>query len=201
MTETRAGRISASRLEAFSDGVLAIIITIMVLELRPPEEPAFHALRAMLPVFLAYALSFVMVAIYWNNHHHLLRATESISGAVMWANMHLLFWLSLVPFCTGWMGENHFAPHTVALYGVVLLMAAIAYYILQSLIIRAQGPGSLLRKAVGGDWKGKLSPVLYLAAVALAFKAPWASLGIYALVALTWLIPDRRIERVLGAGG
>jgi uncharacterized membrane protein len=190
-----------ARVEAFSDGVIAILITIMVLELKVPHGETVDTLVPLWPVFLSYLLSFVYLGIYWNNHHHMLHVTERVTGAILWANLHLLFWLSLVPFCTGWMGENHFAPHTVALYGVVLLMAAIAYYILQSLIIRAQGPGSLLRKAVGGDWKGKLSPVLYLAAVALAFKAPWASLGIYALVALTWLIPDRRIERVLGAGG
>lgn len=188
-----------ARVEAFSDGVIAILITIMVLELKVPHGETVDTLVPLWPVFLSYLLSFVYLGIYWNNHHHMLHVTERVTGAILWANLHLLFWLSLVPFCTGWMGENHFAPHTVALYGVVLLMAAIAYYILQSLIIRAQGPGSLLRKAVGGDWKGKLSPVLYLAAVALAFKAPWASLGIYALVALTWLIPDRRIERVLGA--
>ena len=187
-----------ARVEAFSDGVIAILITIMVLELKVPHGETVDTLVPLWPVFLSYLLSFVYLGIYWNNHHHMLHVTERVTGAILWANLHLLFWLSLVPFCTGWMGENHFAPHTVALYGVVLLMAAIAYYILQSLIIRAQGPGSLLRKAVGGDWKGKLSPVLYLAAVALAFKAPWASLGIYALVALTWLIPDRRIERVLG---
>ncbi|HEU4569134.1 MAG TPA: TMEM175 family protein [Gemmatimonadales bacterium] len=187
-----------ARVEAFSDGVIAILITIMVLELKVPHGETVDTLVPLWPVFLSYLLSFVYLGIYWNNHHHMLHVTERVTGAILWANLHLLLWLSLVPFCTGWMGENHFAPHTVALYGVVLLMAAIAYYILQSLIIRAQGPGSLLRKAVGGDWKGKLSPVLYLAAVALAFKAPWASLGIYALVALTWLIPDRRIERVLG---
>ena len=187
-----------TRLEAFSDGVLAIIITIMVLELKVPHGADFGTLAPLWPVFLGYVLSFVYIGIYWNNHHHLLHTCERTTGGILWANMHLLFWLSLVPFVTGWMGENHFAPHTVALYGVVLLAAALAYYILQLVIIRAQGPGSLLKKALGDDRKGKISPLLYVVAVALAFPLPAAALTIYALVAAIWLIPDQRIERVLG---
>ena len=187
-----------TRLEAFSDGVLAIIITIMVLELKVPHGADFGTLAPLWPVFLGYVLSFIYIGIYWNNHHHLLHTCERTTGGILWANMHLLFWLSLVPFVTGWMGENHFAPHTVALYGVVLLAAALAYYILQLVIIRAQGPGSLLKKALGDDRKGKISPLLYVVAVALAFPLPAAALTIYALVAAIWLIPDQRIERVLG---
>ena len=188
-----------TRLEAFSDGVLAILITIMVLELKVPHGTDFATLAGLWPVFLSYVLSFIYIGIYWNNHHHMMHTCQGITGGILWANMHLLFWLSLVPFCTGWMGENHFAPHTVALYGVVLLMAAIAYYILQSLIIASQGPGSLLGKAVGGDWKGRISPLVYLAAIVAAFPLPALSLTLYAVVALVWLIPDTRIERVLGA--
>jgi uncharacterized membrane protein len=185
------------RLEAFSDGVIAIIITIMVLELKVPHGEGLDTLVPLIPVFLSYVLSFVYIGIYWNNHHHMLHATHKVTGPVLWANLHLLFWLSLVPFATGWMGENHFAAAPAALYGVVMLMAAIAYWILQQTIIAAEGPDSLLKKAVKGDWKGKLSPVIYLAAIPGAFWSPWISLGLYVLVALIWLVPDRRIERVL----
>jgi uncharacterized membrane protein len=186
-----------SRFEAFSDGVIAIIITIMVLELKVPHGEDFAALRPLLPVFLSYVLSFVYLGIYWNNHHHMLHTVREVSGPMLWANLHLLFWLSLVPFATGWMGENHFSPVAAALYGVVMLMSAIAYYILQLLIIKAQGPDSILKKAIGGDWKGKVSPFFYAIAIPAAFWATWISLGIYVLVALIWLIPDRRIEGVL----
>ena len=188
-----------NRLEAFSDGVLAIIITIMVLELRVPHGGSIKALVPLYPVFLSYVLSFVYLAIYWNNHHHMLHTCRKVTGSILWANLHLLFWLSLIPFTTGWMGENHFDSAPAAVYGVVLLMAAIAYRILQQLIIASQGPDSLLKKAVGGDWKGKLSPVLYAMAVALAFLWQWFSIGLYVLVALIWLVPDRRIERVVKA--
>jgi uncharacterized membrane protein len=187
------------RLEAFSDGVVAILITIMVLELKVPHGTGFAVLRPLLPVLLSYVLSFAYLAIYWNNHHHMLHTVHRVTGPILWANMHLLFWLSLVPFTTGWMGENHFAAAPAALYGVVLLMAAIAYFVLQQLIIRSQGPESILRRAVGGDWKGKASPILYALAIALAFRSHWISQAIYVFVALIWLIPDRRIERVLAA--
>jgi uncharacterized membrane protein len=186
-----------NRLEAFSDGVLAIIITIMVLELKVPHGVELAALKPLLPVLLSYILSFLYVGIYWNNHHHLLHSTKHVNGSILWANLHLLFWLSLFPFTTGWIGENHIAPTPTAIYGVVLLMAAIAYYILQRAIIFQQGPDSLLAAAVGRDWKGKLSPVLYFMAILLAFVSPWISNGLYVFVALLWLIPDRRIERVL----
>ena len=186
-----------NRLEAFSDGVLAIIITIMVLELKVPHATELAELKPLLPVFLSYVLSFVYVGIYWNNHHHMFHSTRHVTGGILWANLHLLFWLSLFPFTTGWMGENHFAPTPTALYGLVLLMAAIAYYILQRTIIRQQGPNSLLAKAVGKDRKGKLSPVCYLAAIPLAFVSPWIAGGLYMFVAIIWLVPDRRIERVL----
>jgi uncharacterized membrane protein len=186
-----------NRLEAFSDGVIAILITIMVLELKVPHGEGFGTLRPLLPVFLSYVLSFVYLGIYWNNHHHMLHTIHRVTGPMLWANLHLLFWLSLVPFATGWLGENHFAAVPTALYGVVLLMAAIAYYILQTLIIASQGPDSILRQAVGGDWKGKLSPVLYVVAIAAASWWRWVALGLYVLVALIWLVPDRRIERVL----
>ncbi len=186
-----------NRLEAFSDGVIAIIITIMVLELKVPHGEDFATLAPLLPVFLCYVLSFAYVAIYWNNHHHMLHTLHKVNGPILWTNLHLLFWLSLFPFTTGWMGENHFAPGPTALYGVVLLMAAVAYYILQSLIIESQGEGSILKRAVKGDWKGKLSPALYLLAICAAFVSPWLSLGIYASVAVIWFVPDRRIERVL----
>ena len=191
---------NTTRLEAFSDGVIAIIITIMVLELKVPHETDLAALRPLLPVFLTYLLSFIYVGIYWNNHHHMLHTTERVNGAVLWANLHLLFWLSLVPFVTGWMGENHFAAVPTAIYGVVLLGAALAYFLLQSVIIRSQGPGSRLARAVGGDWKGKLSPVLYAAAIALAFVHQALADLLYVAVALIWLVPDRRIERSLEGG-
>jgi uncharacterized membrane protein len=188
-------RMPKGRLEAFSDGVIAIIITIMVLELRVPHGESFAALAPLAPVFVSYVLSFVYVGIYWNNHHHMLHATTHVNGRVLWANLHLLFWLSLFPFTTGWMGENHFAPAPTALYGVVLLMAAIAYRLLQQQIIAADGPASPLAKAIGFDWKGKLSPVLYLMAIGVAFVAAWLAQALYAAVALMWLVPDRRIER------
>jgi len=184
-----------NRLEAFSDGVLAIIITIMVLELKVPHGVELQSLQPLLPVFLSYVLSFIYVGIYWNNHHHLFHATKEVSGGILWANLHLLFWLSLFPFTTGWIGENHLAPMPTAVYGVVLLMAAIAYYVLQCAIIAQQGRDSLLASAVGRDWKGKISPALYLCAIPLAFVTPWIASGLYIVVALLWLIPDRRIER------
>ncbi len=186
-----------NRLEAFSDGVIAIIITIMVLELRPPPAVELADLKPMLPVFLSYVLSFIYVGIYWNNHHHMFHSTKKVTGGILWANLHLLFWLSLFPFTTAWVGENHLAPMPTAVYGFVLLMAAIAYFILQRAIIRQQGRNSLLAAAIGKDWKGKLSPVLYLAAIPLAFVSPWISSGLYVFVALMWLVPDRRIERML----
>src|SRR5688572_4455119 len=185
------------RLEAFSDGVIAIIITIMVLELKVPHGDTLHDLSPLLPVFLSYVLSFLYVGIYWNNHHHMLHACSTVSGTVLWANLHLLFWLSLFPFATAWMGENHFAALPTAIYGVVLLMAAIAYYVLQLALIRVQGRDSILKKAVGRDWKGKLSPVLYVTAILATFISPWISQAIFVTVALMWLIPDRRIENVL----
>ena len=188
-----------SRFEAFSDGVIAILITIMVLELKVPHGESFGTLVPLIPVFFSYVLSFVYLGIYWNNHHHMLHTVHKVTGPMLWANLHLLFWLSLVPFVTGWMGENHFAAAPSALYGIVLLMAAIAYYILQQLIIASQGPDSLLKKAVGGDWKGKVSPLLYMIAIPMAFWSKWVSLGIYVLVALIWLVPDRRIEKALSA--
>ena len=193
------------RLEAFSDGVIAIIITIMVLELKVPAGHTLGDLLPLAPVLLGYVLSFAYVGIYWNNHHHMLFTSHRVSGAVLWANLHLLFWLSLFPFTTAWMGESYLAvPPTVA-YGVVLLMAAIAYWILQRTLIAADGAGSVLRQAIGSDWKGKLSPVLYVTGIALAFWRPWAAQLLYALTALLWLIPDRRIEgaihRAAGEGG
>lgn len=186
-----------SRFEAFSDGVIAIIITIMVLEMKVPHGETGEALVPLLPVFLSYVLSFVYVGIYWNNHHHLLHTVHKVTGSMLWANLHLLFWLSLFPFATGWMGENHFAAIPTALYGFVLLMAAIAYWILLKLIIASHGEHSLLKKALGRDWKGNISPVLYAVAIPVAFWSRWISLGIYVLVALAWLVPDRRIERAL----
>jgi len=186
-----------NRLEAFSDGVLAIIITIMVLGLSVPHGSDITVLKPLLPIFLTYALSFIYLGIYWNNHHHLIKAVHKVNGAMMWANLHLLFWLSLFPFVTGWMGENHFMPVPTALYGVVMLLAAIAYYILQSIIIAAQGRDSKLAAAIGRDFKGKLSPGLYAIAIVAAFFEPWISCCLYVLVALMWLIPDRRIERVV----
>ncbi len=185
------------RLEAFSDGVLAIIITIMVLELKVPHGETLIALKPLVPVFLSYVLSFIYIGIYWNNHHHMLHVVQRVTGAVMWANLHLLFWLSLLPFVTGWMGENHFSSITIVCYGVVLLMSAVAFYILQRAIIADQGDDSLLARAVGRDLKGKLSPLVYLLAITLALlDVPMAGL-LYVLVALIWLVPDRRIERVL----
>ena len=185
------------RLEAFSDGVIAVIITIMVLEMKVPHGEATDALSPLIPVFLTYVLSFVYIGIYWNNHHHMMHTCQSVTGPMLWANLHLLFWLSLVPFATGWMGENHFTAAPTALYGAVLLMAGIAYYILQQVIIASQGPDSILKKAVGGDWKGRFSPVLYAVAILAAFRWQWISLSLYVTVALIWLIPDRRIENVL----
>jgi len=188
------------RLEAFSDGVLAIIITIMVLELKAPHGGDLASLRPMLPTFLGYVLSFAYVGIYWNNHHHMFQAVTQVGGAVLWANLHLLFWLSLLPFVTDWMGASRFAAMPTALYGGVLLMSALAYWILQGVIIRRQGPGSLLARAVGRDWKGKLSPVLYAVAIASAFASVTISQVLYVGVALLWLVPDRRIECVLAEG-
>jgi uncharacterized membrane protein len=187
-----------SRLEAFSDGVIAILITIMVLEMKVPSGERLEALAPVVPVFLSYVLSYVYLGIYWNNHHHMLHTLQRVTGPILWANLHLLFWLSLVPFATGWMGSNHFAAAPTALYGGVLLMAAIAYYVLERLIIAAQGPDSLLRRAVGRDLKGKASPLLYLVAIPTAFWSSPAAQGLYVLVALLWLVPDRRIERALG---
>jgi uncharacterized membrane protein len=190
------------RLEAFSDGVLAIIITIMVLELRVPHGTDFGVLRPLAPVLASYVLSFVYVGIYWNNHHHLLHLTEQVDGRVLWANLHLLFWLSLVPFVTGWMGENHFASLPTAAYGIVLLMAALAYTILLWSILANEGPASPLAKAVGADKKGKLSLLLYAAAIPLALKFhPWLAQALYTAVALIWLVPDRRITRVVASTG
>ncbi len=188
---------SSGRLEAFSDGVIAIIITIMVLEIKVPHGDSLSDLSPLVPVFLSYVLSFAYVGIYWNNHHHMLQTCETVTGGMLWANLHLLFWLSLFPFATGWMGENHFTPLPTALYGVVLLMAAIAYYLLQQTIISAQGPGSLLKRAVGRDWKGRLSPVLYIVAILTTFASPLTAEAIYVAAALIWFIPDRRIEHVL----
>jgi uncharacterized membrane protein len=186
-----------NRLEAFSDGVLAIIITIMVLELKVPHQSDLTALTPLVPVFLTYLLSFLYVGIYWNNHHHLLKACRKVTAPMMWANLHLLFWLSLFPFVTGWMGENHFATTPTALYGVVLLLAAIAYYILQWQVVAAAGCESTLAVAIGRDLKGKVSPALYAVAIAVTFFQPWIAGAIYVFVALLWLIPDRRIEQAL----
>jgi uncharacterized membrane protein len=185
------------RLEAFSDGVIAILITIMVLELKVPHGGGLDAIAPLYPVFLSYVLSFIYLGIYWNNHHHMLHTSRRVNGPILWANLHLLFWLSLVPFATGWMGENHFAPVPAALYGFVLLMAGVAYWLLEQMIIASQGNDSLLKKAVGSDWKGKLSIVVYALAMALAFWSSWIAIGLYVLVAAVWLVPDRRIERVL----
>ncbi|MBB4636856.1 TMEM175 family protein [Longimicrobium terrae] len=185
------------RLEAFSDGVLAIILTIMVLQLKVPHDASLSGLTPLIPVFLSYVLSFVYVGIYWNNHHHMLHVTEHVDGAILWANLHLLFWLSLIPFVTGWMGENHFASAPAAVYGFVMLMAAIAYWLLQRVIIRREGHDSLLARATARDLKGKLSPVLYLIAIPMAFVQPAIAGALYVVVALVWLIPDSRIERAL----
>ena len=185
---------SKGRLEAFSDGVIAIIITIMVLELKVPHGGTLEALRPVLPVLLTYALSFVFIGIYWNNHHHLLHATTRINGLTLWANLHLLFWLSLVPFVTAWMGENHFEPLTVALYGAVQLFASIAYFVLFKTIVAAEGADSKLGAMIGDDVKGKISTLIYAAAIPFAFVRFWIALGLYIFVALMWLVPDRRIE-------
>ncbi|MEO8561035.1 MAG: TMEM175 family protein [bacterium] len=185
------------RLEAFSDGVIAILITIMVLELRVPHGDTLDALRPLFPVLMSYLLSFVYLGIYWSNHHHMLHVTRQVDGAILWANLHLLFWLSLVPFVTGWMGENHFASLPTAMYGVVLLMAAIAYYILARVIVAREGPDSVLARALGEDWKGRLSPVASLIAIPAAFVHPGIAGALYVGVALMWLVPDRRIERMI----
>ena len=190
---------TTQRLEAFSDAVIAIIITIMVLEMKVPEGADWAALTPLLPVFLSYIMSFAYLAIYWNNHHHMLHVTERANGAILWANMHLLFWLSMIPFVTGWMGENEFASLPAAVYGGVLLMAAIAYLVLQNAIIKQEGEGSRLKKMVGKDVKGKLSATAYVVAIPLAFVSQWISIGIYVAVALVWLVPDRRIETKLSA--
>jgi uncharacterized membrane protein len=197
VAEQRA--MNTTRLEAFSDGVLAIIITIMVLELRVPHGTEWSSLAPLWPVFLSYLLSFVYIGIYWNNHHHMLHVTEQVNGAILWANLHLLFWLSLVPFVTAWMGENHFAPVPTAMYAVLMLAAALAYLVLQRTIIRSQGPQSVPATAVGGDKKGKISAILYLVSIPAAFISPKISGALFAAVALIWLLPDKRIERVLAA--
>lgn len=196
MSENRT-KMSKGRLEAFSDGVLAIIITIMVLEMKIPHGFEFATLKPLIPVFLSYVLSFIYIGIYWNNHHHLLQAAQHVSGGILWANLHLLFWLSLIPFVTGWMGENHFTTAPTALYGVVLLMSAIAYWILQRTILAKHGKNSVLAKALGRDIKGKISPILYTTAIIASFYEEWIAGVIYVLVAFMWLIPDSRIEKTL----
>lgn len=187
------------RLEAFSDGVLAIAITIMVLDLKVPHSTHFSDLDELIPVFVSYALSFIYIGIYWTNHHHMLHTIKKVTGGILWANLHLLFWLSLIPFSTGWMGENNFADSTAALYGVVLLLSALSYWILQQTIIRSQGSNSILKRAVGRDQRGRFSIIAYLVAIVLAYQVEWISLGIYIVVALMWLIPDKRIERALNS--
>jgi uncharacterized membrane protein len=189
----------SNRLEAFSDGVLAIIITIMVLELKVPHGTDWAVLQPLLPILLTYVLSFIYVGIYWNNHHHLFKACESVNGAILWANLHLLFWLSMFPLVTGWMGENHFAPLPTAAYGFVLLMAAFAYYLLERAIIRQQGPESLIAKALGAGWKEAISTVCYLAAIPLVLASPWFSDGLFVFVASLWVVPDRRLEEAITA--
>jgi len=186
-----------NRLEAFSDGVFAIIITIMVLELKVPHGTEFSSLKPLIPIFFSYVLSFIYLGIYWNNHHHMMHTVKKVSGSVLWANLHLLFWLSLIPFVTGWMGENNFAATPLALYGINLLMAAIAYYVLQTMILRIHGRDSILAKAIGRDLKGKMSPILYIIAILSTFVNDWIAGAIYVLVALIWLIPDKRIEKTL----
>jgi uncharacterized membrane protein len=192
---------STGRMEAFSDGVIAILITVMVLELPIPHGTTWAALREALPVLLSYVLSFVYLGIYWNNHHHMLHATDRVSGLMLWANLHLLFWLSLIPFTTAWLGENSFAATPAAAYGLVLLAAALAYYALQRVIIRDQGSASLVARAVGRDYKGKLSPVAYALGVGLSFVSQWLAMAVYTLVALMWLVPDRRMERTVAGRG
>lgn len=189
------------RLAAFSDGVIAVIITIMVLDLKIPHDPSLNALKAVFPTFVSYILSFIYIAIYWNNHHHFFHLVTRVNGAILWANMHLLFWLSLIPFATGWLGENDTASWPAAIYGVALLMPAIAWYGLQTVIIRTQGPGSALAQALGPDLKGKISPLLYLTGIGLAFAYVWLADAIYALVALMWIIPDRRVEDAISRAG
>jgi len=192
---------SKTRMAAFSDGVLAIIITIMVLELKVPHGVELADLRPLIPRFLSYALSFIYLGIYWTNHHHMLYVTHGVNGAILWANLHLLFWLSLVPFVTGWMGESHLAPAPTAAYGVILLLAAIAYLLLQRAIIRQEGPDSTLAVAIGRDRKGKFSPLIYAIAIPVAFLRPWMAAALYVLGALIWLVPDRRIERRISHAG
>lgn len=186
---------NTNRLEAFSDGVIAVIITIMVLEMKPPHGTSVQALRPVVPVFLSYILSFINVGIYWNNHHHLFHASQRVNGATLWANLHLLFWLSVIPFTTAWMDENHFQPWPVAVYGIDLLMAGVAYFILTQALLHLHGRGSTLAASIGNDTKGKLSVAIYAAAIPLAFVRPWIAGACYVIVAVMWLIPDRRIER------
>ena len=188
---------TTTRAEAFSDGVIAIIITIMVLELHVPHEPTVAALKPLIPTLLSYLMSFVFIGIYWNNHHHLLHVAEHVNGAVLWANLHLLFWLSLVPFVTAWMGQNHFAQVPVALYGVVLLLSAVAYYFLARSLLSLHGPTSLIARALGNDFKGKISVIINLIAIPLAFVSSWLACALYGVVALIWLVPDRRIEKTI----
>lgn len=187
-----------SRLEAFSDGVLAIILTIMVLEIKVPEGADTVSLQKLFPVFISYVLSFIYIGIYWNNHHHMLHSMTKVNGKILWANLHLLFWLSLVPLATRWVGENHFAKLPMALYGFILLMAGVAYYILQTIIVKSQGQNSLLKKAIGKDFKGNASPILYIMGIVFSFFSEWLAGAVYILVALMWLVPDKRIERTLG---
>ena len=186
---------TTSRMEAFSDGVIAIIITIMVLELRPPHDTSFKSLAPLFPILLSYVMSFIYIGIYWNNHHHLLQAAQHVNGAALWGNLHLLFWLSLIPFATAWMGENHFAQRPVVLYGLLLLCAALSYTLLVRILLKLHGPKSLLANALGSDFKGHISLVLYLISIPLAFVRPWLACAGYGLVAIIWLVPDRRIER------
>jgi TMEM175 potassium channel family protein len=186
-----------TRMETFFDAVIAIIITIMVLELKVPHGESIATLSPLIPRLFSYVLSFVYLGIYWNNHHHMMHVCDRVTGSMLWANLHLIFWLSLIPFTTGWMGENHFAKLPAATYGAVLFMSGVAYLILQQRIIASQGEDSILKKAVGSDWKGKLSALLYVAAILLAFLSSWLSVGIYVFVALMWVIPDKRIERIL----
>ncbi|WP_254978408.1 TMEM175 family protein [Cyanobium sp. ATX 6A2] len=195
--QRRSPQMPKGRLEAFSDGVMAIIITIMVLELKAPNQPDLAAMRALIPAFLSYVLSFVYVGIYWNNHHHLFQVVKHVNGSTLWANLHLLFWLSLFPFATAWIGENHFAALPVAFYGMVLLLAAVAYFMLTRTLVWHHGQDSTLATALGRDRKGKLSLMIYAAAVPLAFANPWLACALYILVAVMWLVPDRRIEKVL----
>jgi uncharacterized membrane protein len=194
-TQSLGSGMNKSRLEAFSDGVLAVIITIMVLEMKPPHGASVLALRPVVPVFLSYTLSFVYIAIYWNNHHHLLHATQRVNGVTLWANLHLLFWLSIIPFTTAWMDENHFQPWPVAVYGMVLLMAGVAYFVLTTCLLHLHGRDSTLAASIGSDRKGKVSVLVYAAAIPLAFIKPWIAGAFYVLVAVMWLVPDRRIEK------